>query len=122
MRAEAASERDAVAQASLERQADAVQRRADAWERAATLMRRASVLRREMMAQTEALRAGLAGFHSGATDIVGLTNVAETARGVAAEASSVSEAREELDAAITRTAIQTDKAAPLQQTGVGRNE
>lgn len=99
VRAEAEREPDAVAQASLVRQADALVRRADALFRAATLTRRTQVLRRELIAQTEALRAGLAGFSTnGGGDVSGLAGLAETVRGVALEASSVADARAELDA------------------------
>ena len=100
MRAEAEQELDAVSAASLDRQADALLRRADAQERSATLLRRASVLRSEMIAQTEALRAGLAGFHAGQTDVTGLADLADVARRVAGEATSVARARDELDAGV----------------------
>jgi hypothetical protein len=100
VRAEAGAETDPVGAASLERQADALARRADSLARSATLVRRASILRRELVAQIEALRAGLVGFQTGATDITGLAGLAESVRGVAAEAASVAQAREELDAAV----------------------
>lgn len=96
--ARAQNEPDRVIAASLERRAEALERRADASERSALLVRRAVALREELFAQTEALRAGLTAFHSGSTDTAGLAHLAETVRGVAAEAASVAEARDELDA------------------------
>jgi hypothetical protein len=97
VRAEAEREPDAVSAASLARQADALLRQADAQERSATLLRRASVLRSEMIAQMGALRAGLAGFHAGHTDVSGLADLADVARRVAGDATNVARARDELD-------------------------
>ena len=97
VRNEARSDADPVTAASLERQAEALERRAEALARSNTLVRRGAVLRREMVAQIEALRAGLIGFDAGATDTSGLAFLAESARDVAAEAASVAAAREELD-------------------------
>jgi hypothetical protein len=97
----AQSEDDAVIAASLLRRAEALGRRADAHDRSALLTRRSLALREELFAQAEALRAGLTAFHSGATDIAGLSDLAESVRAVANEATSVALAREELDAAAT---------------------
>lgn len=97
--AEAAAEQDRVTKESLERQAEALLRRAGALERMVTSVRRAYVLRRELRAQIEALRAGLAGFHTHSADVGELSSLAESVRRVAVEASSVAEARTELDTA-----------------------
>ncbi len=94
---EALNEPDPVTSASLSRQADALLRRADSLGRSATLVRRAQALRREMIAQTEALRAGLSGFHAGATDIAGLSDLAAAVQNVAGEAGQIAYARAELD-------------------------
>lgn len=94
---QAQAEPDQVVADSLFRRAQALQRRADAHDRGALLLRRTSALRDELAAQTEALRAGLAAFYGGQADVAGLADLAESVRGVAAEAASVQLAREELE-------------------------
>lgn len=116
VRAEAEREPDAVSAASLARQADALSRRADAQERSATLLRRASVLRSEMIAQTEALRAGLAGFQVGQTDVSGLADLADVARRVAGEATNVAHARDELDAPVALSPTTSAPPVVVQQS------
>ncbi len=113
VRAEAEREPDVVSAASLARQGDALLRQADAQERSATLLRRASVLRNEMIAQTKALRAGLAGFHAGQAEVSGLADLADVARRVAGEATNVARARDELDA----VAVAAPAVAVPQQVG-----
>jgi hypothetical protein len=51
-----------------------------------------------MAAETEALRAGLAAFYTGANDIADLTGLAGDIRRVASEAAALTEARDEVDA------------------------
>lgn len=112
VRREAQNEPDHLTAESLERQAEALERRADAISRSDLLVRRASALRRELIAQTEALRAGLAGFYTGSVDIAGLTNLTQAVSGVATEAASVAAARQEVDAFLnTKT---EPLAAPLR--------
>lgn len=118
VRAEALREPDPVASASLARQADALLRRADAYERSAGLLRRTTVLRRELLAQTEALRAGLTGFQAGGgseTDIAGLADLADAARRVAGDAASVALARNELDGVIAPN-LSDEEAIPAAVT------
>lgn len=93
----AQEEPDRIAAASLMRRVEALHRRADATKRANTLTRRFSVLRQEMAAETEALRAGLAAYYSGAHDIADLTQLAEDMQRLATEAASLTEAVEEAD-------------------------
>jgi hypothetical protein len=100
VRARAAAETDPVIQASLERQADALERSAASADRSSLLLRRTAALRAELSAQTEALRLGLASFYGGGGDISGLAHLSETVRSVAAEAASVADARAEVDAAL----------------------
>jgi len=98
--AEARAETDAVAAASHERRADALERSASAAQRSQTLMRRASALRGEMLAQIESLRLGLAGFETASGDVSSLASLADAVRVVAEESVSVADARAELDAAL----------------------
>lgn len=93
----AQEEPDRIAAASLMRRVDALHRRADAAKRANTLTRRFSVLRQEMAAETEALRAGLTAYYSGAHDIADLTQLAEDMQRLATEAASLTDAVEEVD-------------------------
>jgi hypothetical protein len=93
----AQEEPDRIAAASLMRRVEALHRRADATKRANTLTRRFSVLRQEMAAETEALRAGLTAYYSGARDIADLTQLAEDMQRLATEAASLTEAVEEVD-------------------------
>lgn len=97
---QAQREADRVVAASLVRQAEAMQRWADATHRANLLVRRFGALRQEMAAETEALRAGLSAYYTGANDIADLTRLAEDVRRVAAEAASVTAAVEEVDQVI----------------------
>ena len=62
------------------------------------LVRRFAVLRQEMAAETEALRASLAAYYTGAHDIADLTRLAEDMQRVAAEAAAMTAAVEEVDA------------------------
>ena len=93
----AQEEPDRIAAASLMRRVEALHRRADATKRANTLTRRFSVLRQEMAAETEALRAGLTAYYSGAHDIADLTQLAEDMQRLATEAASLTDAVEEVD-------------------------
>ncbi len=93
----AQAEPDRIVAASLVRRAEALQRRADATHRSSLLVRRLGALRQEMAAETEALRAGLSAYYTGANDIADLTQMAEDIRRVAAEATALTAAREELD-------------------------
>ena len=61
------------------------------------LVRRFSVLRQEMAAETEALRASLAAYYTGAHDIADLTRLAEDMQRVAAEAAAMTATVEEAD-------------------------
>ena len=101
--AAAQAEPDRVVAASLVRRAEALQRRADATHRSALLVRRFTALRQEMAAETEALRAGLTAFYTGANDIADLTGLAEDIRRVAAEAAAITAARDEVDAFVAST-------------------
>ncbi len=94
----AQAEPDRVVAASLLRRVEALHRRADATTRANVLVRRFSVLRQEMAAETEALRAGLAAYYTGAHDIADLTRLASDMQRVAAEAAAMTAAVEEVDA------------------------
>ena len=93
----AQAEPDRIVAASLMRRVEALHRRADATARANTLVRRFSVLRQEMAAETEALRAGLTAYYTGAHDISDLTRLAEDIQQVASEAASLTDAVEEVD-------------------------
>lgn len=99
VRARALQEQDEVVAASGERQAEALERQAAALDRAAVVTRRGQVLHAEVLAQIEALHAGLTDFRAdAATDTALLSILAEDARRVAQEASNVAQARAELDA------------------------
>lgn len=93
----AQAEPDRVVAASLVRQVEALHRRADATTRANTLVRRFAALRQEMAAETEALRAGLAAYYTGAGDVADLTQLVQNVRQVAREAASITAAVEEVD-------------------------
>lgn len=108
VRARALQEQDEVVAASGERQAEALERQAAALDRAAVVTRRGQVLHAEVLAQIEALHAGLTDFRAdAATDTALLSILAEDARRVAQEASNVAQARAELDAFV---------AAPTRQS------
>jgi hypothetical protein len=87
------------------------------------LVRRFSVLRQEMAAETEALRAGLAAYYTGAHDIADLTRLADDMQRVAAEAAAMTAAVEEVDAwmlgAPTPTQVSTDTIPARVQLGQG---
>lgn len=102
----AQAEPDRVVAASLIRRVEALHRRADATARASVLVRRFSALRQEMAAETEALRASLAAYYTGAHEIADLTQLAADMERVAAEAAAMTAAVEEVDAAML--------AAPLR--------
>lgn len=95
---QAQTEPDRVVAASLIRRVEALHRRADATTRANVLVRRFAVLRQEMAAETEALRASLAAYYTGAHDIADLTRLADDMQRVAAEAAAMTAAVEEVDA------------------------
>jgi len=119
----AQAEPDRVVAASLIRRVEALHRRADATMRANVLTRRFSVLRQEMAAETEALRAGLAAYYTGAHDIADLTRLASDMQRVAAEAAAMTAAVEEVDAwmlgAAARPQAPTDAAPARVQLGQG---
>ena len=119
----AQAEPDRVVAASLIRRVEALHRRADATTRANVLVRRFSVLRQEMAAETEALRASLAAYYTGAHDIADLTSLAEDMQRVASEAAAMTAAVEEVDAwmleAPTRPQSQPDTAPARVQLGQG---
>lgn len=97
--ARALAETDSVVADSLLRRAEALERSAEALGRSALVLRRSAALRDELAAQTEALRLGLAAYYSGAgADPANLSRLAESARGVAREATTLADARAELDA------------------------
>ena len=120
---QAQSEPDRVVAASLIRRVEALHRRADATARANVLVRRFSVLRQEMAAETEALRASLAAYYTGAHDIADLTRLAEDMQRVAAEAAAMTAAVEEVDAwmlgAPTRPQAPAEAAPARVQLGQG---
>lgn len=119
----AQAEPDRVVAASLIRRVEALHRRADATTRANVLVRRFAVLRQEMAAETEALRAGLAAYYTGAHDIADLTRLAEDMQRVAAEAAAMTAAVEEVDAwmlgAPARPQAPTEAAPARVQLGQG---
>lgn len=119
----AQAEPDRVVAASLIRRVEALHRRADATARANVLVRRFSVLRQEMAAETEALRAGLAAYYTGAHDIADLTRLAEDMQRVAAEAAAMTAAVEEVDAWMLGTPARppapTEAAPARVQLGQG---
>jgi hypothetical protein len=112
LRARADAEADDVTEASLSRQADAVNRSADAAERSALLTKRIAALHDELAAQIESLRLGLNAFYTGDADTSGLAALSENVRAVAAESVSVADARAELDA----VPVYAPPAAPPAQT------
>lgn len=103
----AQAEPDRVVAASLIRRVEALHRRADATARTDVLMRRFSALRQEMAAETEALRAGLSAYYTGAHDVADMTRLAEDVQRVAAEAAAITSAAEEVDASLPNTAVRT---------------
>lgn len=119
----AQSEPDRVVAASLIRRVEALHRRADATTRANVLVRRFSVLRQEMAAETEALRASLAAYYTGAHDIADLTRLAEDMQRVAAEAAAMTAAVEEVGGwmlgAPVRPQAPTETAPARVQLGQG---
>ena len=120
---QAQAEPDRVVAASLIRRVEALHRRADATTRANVLVRRFSVLRQEMAAETEALRAGLAAYYTGAHDIADLTRLADDMQRVAAEAAAMTAAVEEVDAWMlgtpARPAAPAEAAPARVQLGQG---
>ncbi len=120
---QAQAEPDRVVAASLIRRVEALHRRADATTRANVLVRRFSVLRQEMAAETEALRASLAAYYTGAHDIADLTRLAEDMQRVASEAAAMTAAVEEVDAWMlgtpTRPQPQAEAAPARVQLGQG---
>lgn len=108
IRAQADAETDALTQASLARQADAVERSAEAAERSALITKRTAALHAELAAQIESLRLGLTAFYTGDADVSGLAALSENVRSVAAEAVSVASARAELDTVSTYTPSTTE--------------
>jgi len=110
VRVRADTETDAITQASLARQADALERSALAAERSSVHLRRTNALHQELTAQIEALRLGLTAFYTGDADITGLTALSENVRTVAAEATSVAEARTELDSISTYSSASAEPA------------
>jgi hypothetical protein len=118
---QARSEADRVVAESLARRADALGRRASANERSAQLVRRTAALRAEIAAEIEALREGLATFHTGTTDSGEMAHLSESARRVAAEAIAVATAREELDGSqpLSREPVQPEAPAGAAAERVG---
>jgi len=98
---QAANEPDRVVEASLLRQARALVDQSQSLERSLTVARRTSVLRRELRLQIESLQASLASWarHGGVSPTEAHMAVELSARvveGIAKEARSVGDAREEL--------------------------
>ncbi len=96
----AQGEPDAVVAASLGRRADALARSADASERAGVIVARTAALRDELLAQTNALNMAILGLTSGAVDVAGLSELAESVNAVAVHALAVGAARAELEEAV----------------------
>ncbi|MBC8139706.1 MAG: hypothetical protein H8F28_27815, partial [Fibrella sp.] len=117
VRIQADAEHDGVTQASLLRQADALDRSAQAAERSALLWKRTAALHAELAAQIESLRFGLTAFYTGDADVSGLAALSENVRTVAAEAISVASARAELDAV---PVYATPTPPPAQTLTAGR--
>ncbi len=113
----AQAEPDRVVAASLIRRVEALHRRADATARTDVLARRFSALRQEMAAETEALRAGLSAYYTGAHDVADLARLAEEVRRVAAEAAAITSAVEEVDAVVPDAGART-YAPPATETWV----
>lgn len=116
VRARSDAETDPVTQASLARQADAMERTASAAERSAVLIKRANALHDELAAQIESLRLGLTAFYDGNADMPGLAALSESVRAVAAESVSVVSARAELDTASARRTPPAPQVQTLGQT------
>lgn len=118
-------EHDRVVEASLVRQARALVDQSKAVERTLTLARRTRVLRRELLTQIESLRAALPSLTRAAQVAAGSTaaygsfqQVADGVRGVAREAASVADAREELAVTLDPTWSRTSsEAAQIQRLG-----
>lgn len=120
----AEGEYDQIVEASLVRQARALVDQSKAVERTVTLARRTRVLRRELMRQIDSLRAALpsltrtaavaseANAHFGAVQ-----RVAESVRGVAREAESVADAREELAVTLDPSWRASGEAAQILRLG-----
>jgi len=118
-RACASQEQDEVVAASWERQADALERQAAAWDRASLVTRRAHVLRAEVLAQMEALQAGLADFRTNAApDTALLSALSDNAQRVADEASNVAQARAELEEFVAAPLLQE---STLKESAVLKN-
>jgi hypothetical protein len=96
---------DRVIAESLERRADALLRRAEAHDRSLLSVQRTDALRSEIEAQIEALRAGLAAFSAGMPVTEDMAHLSESARRVAAEATSAADARAELDALVLHAGV-----------------
>jgi hypothetical protein len=117
-------EPDDVIADSLRRRAEALARSADAAERSSLVLRRTAALKSELLAQTEALRLGLAAFDAGAGMFAStaawgagadLSRLAESVRDVAREAQNAAVARNELDGIVPTAA--ENATPPLQTVG-----
>lgn len=98
VRHQALYEADSVVQASLNRQAEALERRASLGEQGGTGARRTSALRREVRAQMDSLRAVLAGYSQGANvSNATVSQLSDAVTRVASEATAVAVAHRELD-------------------------
>ncbi len=117
--ARARLEKDTVASTSLERQAEALERQAAASDRSALVTYRAHVLRAEVLAQMEALQAGLADFRTNAApDTALLSALSDNAQRVADEASHVAQARAELEEFVAAPLLQE---STLKESAVLKN-
>lgn len=117
VRAQGLAESDPVVAESLLRRADALARSAKAVGHAGQQIRRALAVRQELAAQVDALRLGLTAYYAGGDDAVHLSHLAEAARGVAHEATSLAAARAELDG-YPQASGQADSSA--QRAGLSR--
>jgi hypothetical protein len=122
--ARARRETDPVVAESLLRQADASVARARAMENNRKLRRRTHVLREEMLTQIKAVRSLLPSLVSdaatAATDFGRFATLAASVQSIASEADSVSDAREEVAAALrTYVAPQPDAEPARLQQGRG---
>jgi hypothetical protein len=120
LRAQAMAETDRVISDSLERRADALERRAEANQRSALVGRRSTALRAEIQAQIDALREGLAAFHTGEADTASLRAASDAARSVAGEASAVAAAHAELDSSAVLPATPTHQVTVTASDGASR--
>lgn len=113
--ARAHREPDTVVAESLLRQADALLVRARALDKDVLRIRRTRVLRDELTAQIEAMRAALPHFtHSTVQANPEWEALAESVRGIAQEATALSDAREELAIALNEMIPQTaSKTTPV---------